>query len=57
MNVTINCKDCKHGHFIVPCKEAKINHDLLRYTCDKIKGQHNPYFYCGYAEQNGKEAE
>lgn len=54
-DVIISCKDCKYGHFIVPCKEAKINHDLLRYMCDKIKGQHNPSFYCGYFSY--KEAE
>ena len=46
----VECKDCKHGHFIVPCKEAKTNHELLRYVCKKIKGKHNPHFFCGYAE-------
>ena len=56
MNEIVKCKDCKYGHFFVPCKEAKVNHDLLKYQCNKIKGRHNPNFYCGYAvRKNGSE--
>lgn len=51
MDEIVRCKNCKYGHFIVPCKEAKINHELLRYVCSKIRGEHNPNFFCGYAEK------
>lgn len=56
MSNVITCKECKHGHFIVPCKEAKKNHDLLKYKCNKIKGNHDPEFYCGYAERKTNSA-
>lgn len=49
MSNIVHCKECKYGHFVVTCKEAKKNPDLLRYQCDKINGKHNPDFYCGYA--------
>lgn len=51
MNEIVRCKDCKHGKFIVPCKEAKLNHELLRYMCSKIGGKHRPNFFCGYASK------
>lgn len=49
MEEVVRCKDCKYGHFIVPSKEAKTNHELLRYQCPKIKGNHKPDFFCAYA--------
>lgn len=62
MNEIVKCKDCKHGHFFVPCKEAKTNHDLLKYQCNKIKRNHNPNFYyykpfCVHCFKNGKYEE
>ena len=55
----VECKDCKNGHHIVPCKQAKVDHELLRYVCNKIKGKHNPHFYCAYgvAKENNSGTE
>ena len=33
----IKCKDCANGHFIVPCRAAKIDHSLLRYVANIIQ--------------------
>lgn len=53
----IRCKDCANGHFIIPCKAAKTNHELLRYQCKQIKGNHKPDFFCAYAAERKNHEE
>lgn len=46
----VRCKDCSNSHFVVPCKAAKQNPDLLQYVCKKYGNVPQNHF-CGYGER------
>lgn len=46
----VRCKDCCNSHFVVPCKAAKQNPNLLQYVCKKYGNVPQNHF-CGYGKR------